>query len=459
MRLPLATRGQTCYPEDEHSPKKTMPATLSEILPLAAFAAAYVLFIVKPAWRAWVSCAAALLLALLGAARLIPWQTPVYGVIQWNVLALMAGMMVIARIFEESRIPAVLAEKLVDRSADARGAFVWVTALISFLSMFLDNVSCVLLIAPVALSLARKLKANPVRPIICLAVASNLQGAATLIGDPPSMLIAGYMRLGFNDFFFYRGNPGIFWAIQAGAVASMAVVFYVLRAFHRPNALVEREEVRSWTPAWIILALVAVLASASSFDPGFVWLAGTASLAFAAFAAVWAATRMRGCAVRDLTASVDFTTLFFLMGMFVMVEALNQANWMERIAAGLNALVGGSLFGAFVMLIAVSVAVSAVVDNVPFLLAMLPVVGSMARQFSPADAPAGRLPLLMFALLAGACLGGNITPIGASANVVAMGILRKSGHPVGFPGFMRVGVPFTLAAVLAGAAVIWLVWS
>ncbi len=436
-----------------------MPATFSEIIPLAAFAVAYLLFIVKPALRAWVSCATALVLLILGAAGLVPWQTPVYQVIQWNVLALMAGMMVIARIFEESRIPAVMAEKLVDRSPDARWAFVWVTVLISFFSMFLDNVSCVLLIAPVAMSLARKLNANPVRPIICLAVASNLQGAATLIGDPPSMLMAGYMKLSFNDFFFYQGKPAIFWAIQAGALASMAVVFYVLRAFHRPNVLVERENARSWVPAWLILCLVAVLATASSFDPGFVWLAGTASLTFAAVAAVWAVKRTHWCTASNLKTSVDFTTLFFLMGMFVLVETLEQAQWMERIAAGLNALVGGSLFGAFAVLIVFAVVVSAVVDNVPFLLAMLPVVGKLARQFSPADAPTERLPLLMFALLAGACLGGNITPIGASANVVAMGILRRSGHAVSFPGFMRVGVPFTLAAVLAGATVIWLVWA
>jgi len=436
-----------------------MSTTISERIPLAIFAVAYLLFIVKPTLRAWVSCAAAITLAILGTMGFIPWSTPFYGVIQWNVLALMTGLMVIAHVFEQSRIPAVLAEKLVARTPDARWAFVWITALVSGLSMFLDNVSCVLLIAPVVLSLARKLGANPVRPIICIAVASNLQGVATLIGDPPSMLMAGYLKLGFNDFFFYQGKPSIFWAIQAGAVASGFVVFFVLRAFHRPNELVACETPRSWTPAWLIVCLVAVLASASSFDPGFVWLAGSASMVFAVGAALWAVKRVRWCGARTLAASVDFTTLFFLMGMFVMVESLERAQWMERIAAGLNGLVGGSLFAAFVVLIAFAVVVSAVVDNVPFLLAMLPVVGSMARQFSPAHAPTEKLPLLMFALLAGACLGGNITPIGASANVVAMGILRKAGHPVSFPGFMRVGIPFTLAAVLAGATLIWLVWA
>ncbi|MBM4164436.1 MAG: TRAP transporter large permease subunit [Lentisphaerae bacterium] len=436
-----------------------MSATWAERIPLAVFVAAYLSFVFKPNLRAWAACAAAIALLILGWAGAIPWSQSLGEVIQWNVLALMAGMMVIAHVFEQSRIPAVLAEMLVDRSPDARWAFIWITALISVLSMFLDNVSCVLLIAPVALSLARKLGANPVRPVICLAVAANLQGAATLIGDPPSMLLAGHMKLSFNDFFFYQGKPSMFWVMQAGALASGAVVFWVLRAFHRPNELVACERARSWTPLWLIVCLVAVLAAASSFDPGFVWFAGSASLVFAAVAALWAVKRARWCGVRALLTAVDFTTLFFLMGMFVLVEGLDEARWMERIASALHALVGGSLFGAFAALVVFSVLVSAVVDNVPFLLAMLPVVGTLARQFSPADAPDGKLPLLMFALLAGACLGGNITPIGASANVVAMGILRKAGHPVSFPGFMRIGVPFTLAALLAGAGLIWLVWA
>ncbi len=435
-------------------------------LPLIVFVAAYGFFIFNDKSKPWVACiAGALLLALYGAGVLhspeakgaaIPFFLST--VIQWNVLGLMTGMMVISKIFEDSRIPAVLAERLVDRSKHAQWALFWVTCLTGFFSIFLCNVSCVLLIAPVALSLTRKLKMSPVRPLICLAIASNLQGVATLIGDPPSMLMAGHMKIGFNDFFVYQGKPGIFWAVQAGAVASGAVVFFVLRHYKQGVKLIEREQVRSWVPAWIIGVLVLILASSSSIDTTFSWLAGTAAITFALAGAAWFVMRAKWGSAKALFVSIDWPTLFFLVGMFVMVQALSDAGWLTRVAGAITTLTGGHLFLAFCAVVGVSVAVSAVVDNVPFLIAMIPVADSVARGFSPDGGPE-KIPLMMFGLLAGACLGGNITPIGASANIVAMGILRKEGYRVTFREFIRVGLPYTVAAVLAGCGVLWLVWS
>ena len=434
-------------------------------VPLILFIVAYSFFIFSDKSKPWVACgSAALLLALYGLGVLHSPEAKGGGitfvltrVIQWNVLGLMTGMMVISKIFEESRIPAVMAENLVDRSKNAQWALFWVSCLTGVFSIFLCNVSCVLLIAPVALSLTRKLKMSPVRPLICLAVASNLQGVATLIGDPPSMLMAGHMKIGFNDFFFYQGKPGIFWVIQAGAGASAAVVFFVLRHFKQNVVLIEREKVRSWVPAWVIGVLVLILASSSSIDRTFSWLAGTAALSFAVLGSVWFVTRAKWGSARELFQAVDWPTLFFLVGMFVMVQALSDAGWLVRVAGTITAFTGGNLFLAFCALVAVSVVVSAVVDNVPFLIAMIPVADSVARSFA-SDGGTEKIPLMMFGLLAGACLGGNITPIGASANIVAMGILRKEGYAVTFPEFIRIGLPYTAAAVIAGCGLLWLVW-
>ncbi|MDD2601110.1 MAG: SLC13 family permease [Kiritimatiellae bacterium] len=437
-----------------------------EYLPLIIFVTAYALFVFKARFKPLVACVAGIILILLYITGVL--SSPDAGgapvafmfrrVIQWNVLGLMFGMMVLSFIFEESRLPAVLAERFVEKSKNARLALLWVVVLTGFFSIFLCNVSCVLLVAPVALSLTRRLNMSPVKPLICLAIVSNLQGVATLIGDPPSMLMAGHMKLTFNDFFFYQGKPGIFWVVQAGAAASMIVVYIVLRPFSQKIVVRDKVTPRSWVPAVLIGGLVLVLAGASSVDKNFTWFAGTVGMVAAAAAALWYVKVAGWGGWKTLLNSVDWESILFLTGMFIMVQSLSDAGWLQKVAAGISGAAGGSLFFAFALVVGVSVIVSGLVDNVPFLVAMIPVADSVARGFS-VDGGFEKVPLMMFGLLAGACLGGNITPIGAAANVVAIGILRKEGYPVSFREFMRIGVPFTIVAVLAGCAVIWVVWS
>jgi len=256
---------------------------------------AYALFIYKDRYKPLVASTAGIILILLYVFGVLsspdtagsPLAFIFARVIQWNVLGLMTGMMVLSVILEQSRLPEVLAERLVEKSGNARIALFWVVMLTGFFSIFLCNVSCVLLVAPVALSLTRKLKMSPVKPLICLAIASNLQGVATLIGDPPSMLMAGHMKLTFNDFFFYQGKPGIFWVVQAGAVASMAVVYIALRPFSKKIDIHDNVKPRSWVPAILIGVLVLILACASSVDKEFTWFAGTVGVVTAAIAAIW----------------------------------------------------------------------------------------------------------------------------------------------------------------------------
>ncbi|MFA7173531.1 MAG: SLC13 family permease [Kiritimatiellia bacterium] len=437
-----------------------------EYLPLIIFVTAYALFIFKGRSKPLVASIAGIILILLYITGVLaspdaggaPMAFIFSRVIQWNVLGLMFGMMVLSFILEESRLPAVLAERLVEKSRNAQMALFWVMMLTGFFSIFLCNVSCVLLVAPVALSLTRKLKMSPVKPLICLAIVSNLQGVATLIGDPPSMLMAGHMKLTFNDFFFYQGKPSIFWVVQAGAAASMVVVYIVLHPFSKKIDGHHKVKPRSWVPAILIGGLVLVLAGASSIDKDFTWFAGTVAMLAAACAALWYVKVAGWGEWKSLLKSVDWESILFLTGMFIMVQSLSDAGWLQKVAVGIADAAGGSLFFAFALVVVVSVLVSGLVDNVPFLVAMIPVADSVARGFS-LDGGFEKVPLMMFGLLAGACLGGNITPIGAAANVVAIGILRKEGYPVSFGEFMRIGVPFTIMAVVAGCAVIWFVWS
>jgi Na+/H+ antiporter NhaD/arsenite permease-like protein len=417
---------------------------------LVVFVACYVLFVVLPTRRAIVACGGSVVLVLLGA---ISWREAVFEKISWNVMGLFGGTLVLAELFMLSRVPAMLAERLVDRTSTARGAMLVLCALAGVISMFVENVAVVLLVAPVALSLADKLKISPVPLLVGIAISSNLQGTATMIGDPPSMILAGYMKMSFLDFFAYQGKPGIFVAVQIGAVASLAVLAWVFRRHGSAAMAVKVEHVRSWVPCWLLVLLIVGLSLATIPDPDFRWFAGVYTLALAGTGMLWLRFRSRWHPVRALVRDMDWDTTFFLMGIFVVVGALSDSGWLDRLAHALSVGVGGSLPLAFAAIVALSVVISGFVDNVPFLLAMIPVAQKVA---DTAGAPE---PLLLFGLLIGACLGGNLTPIGASANVVTIGLLKKRGHVVTFRQFAAIGAPFTVAAVLAGCLFVWWVWA
>jgi len=417
---------------------------------LAVFVLCYVLFVALPARRALVACAGGAVLVLAGA---LDWHDALLVKINWNVMGLFFGTLILAELFTLSRVPAVIAEWLVDRAPSARVAMLFLCALSGFISMFVENVAVVLLVAPVALSLSTKLKINPVPLLVGIAVSSNLQGTATMIGDPPSMILAGYMRMGFWDFFLYEGRPGIFFSVQIGALASLAVLGFLFRRSAQRVAVVPQEAARSWVPAVLLVLLVVGLSFSTAFDPEFKWYAGVLTMALGAGAFAWFRLVARWGSSRAFLRGLDWDTTFFLMGVFVVVGALSESGWLDTLASGIAGSVGGSEFLAFAAIVLLAVIVSGFVDNVPFLLVMIPVVEKVATLMG---AP---VPLLMFGLLIGACLGGNLTPIGASANVVTLGILKKQGYTVTFREFMAVGVPFTAAAVLSAGIFTWIVWA
>jgi Na+/H+ antiporter NhaD/arsenite permease-like protein len=417
---------------------------------LVVFILCYALFVVLPARRSWTACLGGALLIATGA---LGWRDALFSKINWNVMGLFFGTLILAELFLMSRVPAMLAEWLVDKSKSTRVAMLSLCLLASVISMFVENVAVVLLVAPVALSLADKLKASPVPLLIGIAVSSNLQGTATMIGDPPSMILAGYLHMGFWDFFAYQGKPGIFFAVQIGALASLGMLAVLYRGFRDKSTLFRQEKARSWVPSVLLGFLILGLSFATAFDPEFAWFAGTYTLGLSAIALLWYSLYARWGSTRKLIATLDWDTTFFLIGVFVLVGGLSDSGWMDQLAGFMANSVGGSVVLAFALIVVFSVILSGFVDNVPFLLVMIPVAQKVADQL---HAP---VPLLMFGLLIGACLGGNLTPIGASANVVTLGILKKRGYTVSFGEFMRIGIPYTIAAVLSACAFVWWLWG
>ena len=423
---------------------------------LALFALTYVLMLRLPQERPWVAlCSAAVFIALgevgiydfsLGAAL---------RAVDYNVLLMMAGTMGTVSLFIESKMPARLAELLIAKVPDVRWAVCALALFAGFVSAFVDNVATVLMVAPVGLAIARKLKISPVPVLIAIAVSSNLQGAATLVGDTTSILLGSFAEMNFFDFFWMRGRPGIFWGVELGALASMAVLLWLFRRETQPVTAKVETEVEDDVPAALMLLTVGLLIAASFLpQPGsdvlralYELRSGLVCMGLCLFGVVRACLRARsakplGRVVREL----DRDTLLLLFGLFI-----------EAAAALFHAIAGEDPFRLYLLLVAVSVVLSAFIDNIPYVAAMLPVVQGIAGLMNNG---AGMEPYVFyFGLLTGATLGGNLTPIGASANIAAIGILRKNGEVVATKDFLRIGVPFTLAAVLAGAAYLWLVWG
>lgn len=419
-----------------------------KVISLSIFILAYLFFIFFPKKRTHIAVSSALLLIFC---RAISFPEALAS-INWNVMGIFVGTLIVADIFMESRVPAYIAELIVDRAKNTAWTILSICLLTGFISAFVENVATVLIVAPIAISLAKKLKLNPVKMMIAIAVSSNLQGTATLIGDPPSMLLGGFARMNFGDFFFYRGRPSIFFAVEIGAVASFFVLYFIFRKHKEKAALIPVEKVKSWIPTIILASLVVLLAGSSFFDTGFSYTAGILCMLFGAISLFWEKFVSRGSILAGLK-SLDWETTFFLLGIFVLVGSLTHCGWIETISNALSALVGENIFLGYTLLVFISVFLSAFVDNVPFLAAMLPVALSMSVNLNINPS------LFLFGLLIGASLGGNITPIGASANIVACSLLKKEGYEVKFRDFAKLGLPFTLAAVGAACLFVWFVWS
>ena len=436
-------------------------------LALVLFAVTYLLMLRLPQYRPWVALCSAAVFIALGELGMYDFSLrAALAAVDYNVLLMMAGTMGTVALFIESKMPAKLAEMLIVRVPDVRLAVCMLALFAGVISAFVDNVATVLMVAPVGLAIARKLKISPVPVLIAIAVSSNLQGAATLVGDTTSILLGSFAGMNFFDFFWMHGRPGIFWGVELGALASLLMLLRLFRRETQPIEARVETQVEDDVPAALMLLTVGLLIAAS-FLPrpqGGVLLAlyelrsGLVCMALCLFGVARACLRAHSIKpLRRAAEELDCDTLLLLFGLFIVIAGIRAAGVIDAAAALFHAVAGEDSFRLFTLLVAVSVVLSAFVDNIPYVAAMLPVVQSIAALMNNG---AGMEPYVFyFGLLTGATLGGNLTPIGASANIAAIGILRKNGEAVTTRDFLRIGVPFTLAAVLTGYVYLWLVWG
>ena len=421
-----------------------------QTIALILFIITYVLMIALSDKRPYVALISAILYVALG---IMP-VGQIVKEIDWNVLMMLAGTMGTVFLFIESKMPNRLADLLLKKTPNVMWVAVAMSLFAGIVSAFVDNVATVLMIAPVGLAICKKLNMSPIAMLICISVSSNLQGAATLVGDTTSIMLGGYADMNFLEFIWMDGRPGIFWAVELGAAATIPVVMFMFRKNRQPVEVKELTAVEDFFPSFLLIATVVLLIIASFIPNTPAMINGIICMVLFVIGLLRASVKYKGQGlVKAALKEVDYKTLLLLGSLFVVIGSLEAAGVIDRIAQLFVSIGGDNLFLMYSLIVWGSVIMSAFIDNIPYVATMLPVVTGIAAMM-------GCNPtVLYFGLLSGATLGGNLTPIGASANIATIGILQKEGYKVKTSDFLKIGVPFTLTAVIVGYVFIWLVWA
>jgi Na+/H+ antiporter NhaD/arsenite permease-like protein len=371
--------------------------------------------------------------------------------VDWDVVFLLLGMMVIVGVLRRTGVFEYVAIWAVKR---AKGSPLRVMILLTLItagaSAFLDNVTTVLLIAPVTLLVCDRLGVDPVPYLIAEVMASNIGGAATLIGDPPNIIIASRSGLTFNDFLIHLAPLVLIvlvvftlvlpWLFRGSFTADPERVDDVLR-LNEKEAIEDRGLLIKCGAVLALVFIGFVGHSVLHVEPSVVALLGAGVLVL-----------ISKVPTRDYMSSVEWQTLLFFAGLFVMVGALVKTGVIESLADRVASLTGGRTLFATMLVLVVSAVLSGIIDNIPYVATMSPVVLDLTRSVTdPAQAHA-----LWWALAIGADFGGNATAVGASANVVVIGLALRAGHPISFWTFTRKGVVITAITILVAAPYLWL---
>lgn len=421
-----------------------------KLFAIILFVLMYVVMITKPKYRPHAAIAAALIFLISG---ILP-ISKLGGTINWNVLMMIAGTMLLVHYFVESKMPYLLADIVLSKSKSVMWVTIYMSLFAGVISAFIDNVATVLMVAPVGIAICKKLDVSPVGMILSIAVSSNLQGAATLVGDTTSIMLGDYANMSFIDFFWMNGKPGIFFAVELGALATVPIMMLLFKKDNDPVEASGRTEVTDFLPTAMLLAMVVCLIIASFIPDTPDTINGIICCSLAVIMMVIDIIKKRGFKnTKDAFEELDFETIFLLLGLFIVIGGITEVGLIDDMSNIIVKVGDGNLFLLYTIIVWGSVLISAFIDNIPYVATMLPVLTAVTNTL-------GIEPYLMyFGLLSGATLGGNITPIGASANIAGVGLLKKEGYTVSFGQFMRIGIPYTFVAVLVAYLYFWFIWS
>lgn len=442
---------------------ETTPQTLFGWPPLVVsttiFALAYLTIITDRFNRAIIALIGASLVIGLGVLT----QDQAIRAIDFNTIGLLTGMMVLVGIMKESGVFQYLAIKAAKIAKGSPwGILVMLSLITAVVSAFLDNVTTVLLIAPVTLMIADELRMNPYPLLFAEINASNSGGTATLIGDPPNIMIGSATGLTFNQFAFHLAPLIVvvfaatlipLWFIYGRHLTAPPEARERVMAFNEHKAISDRRLLRQCLVVFGLVVLGFVLAHPLHLEPATIALSGAAVLMLVV--TVDLNQERTSQKLHHYFMTVEWVTIFFFVGLFVIVAGVDKAGLLKIMADWTVQATGGDFALTTLAILWVSAVMSAIIDNIPFVATMIPMIKGMVPVFSQSGITGDQLDGLWWALAAGACLGGNGTLIGASANLVVAGIAERNGVPFRFLPFLKVAFPIMLLQVGISTVYIW----
>lgn len=420
------------------------------ILALILFIITYLLMMIFSTKREIIVIISSILFTLLG---IINFKEAITA-INYDALLIIIGTMGIVGFFIESKMPCLMADYLLTKVTDTKWAIVVLAMLAGIVSAFVDNVATVLMVAPIGLAICKKLNISPVNALIAISVSSNLQGAATLIGDTTSIILGSYANMNFVEFFFVEGKPSIFFAVELGAIVTIPVMLFLFRKYKTKIPKGEITKISDYFPTILIILNIVLLIINSFLPTNSIITNGVICIALYIIGIIYYIIRKRKFKIiKNSLKAIDLKTIIMLAGIFVVIAGITKAGLIQQLSNIFIKIGKNNIFIIYTVITFGSVFLSSFIDNIPYVATMLPVVSQIA---TTANAP---IYLLYFGLLSGATLGGNLTPIGASANITTIAILKKEGYNVKLKDYFKIGIPFTLAAVITGYLYIWFVWG
>lgn len=383
--------------------------------------------------------------ALFGAVLMVLFQTitqeEAFEHIDFNTIGLLIGMMIIVTILKNTGVFQYIAIKTAKIAKGDPWRIILLFSIITAVSSaFLDNVTTILLIAPVTFVITDTLRVNPAPFLIPEILASNIGGTATLIGDPPNIMIGGATNLGFLDFLVNLGPI---------VIVILIITLFILKLIYKDSLHVDEEykqEIMGFDENKTLKNKSLLIKSGIVLGVTILGFMFHQLLGFeSATVALFGATLLLLISKMDpeeVLLEIEWTTIFFFAGLFVLVGALEKTGFIEILAKGMLNVTGGQLLIAVLLILWISAIASAFLDNIPFVATMIPLISSFATLSDLNATP------LWWALALGACLGGNGTLVGASANVIVAGMLEKNGHRLSFVNYMKVGFPIMILSIV-----------
>jgi Na+/H+ antiporter NhaD/arsenite permease-like protein len=378
-------------------------------------------------------------------------QHKAFAAVDWNVIFLLIGMMMVMGVLKETGIFQYIAIKTAKLAkAKPLRIMLFMFAVTATVSAVLDNVTTVMILVPIALLIAGELKITPIPFIITMAIASNIGGTATMIGDPPNILIGSATDYVFMDF-IYNLTP----VVILVTLSSLGITYLLYRKGmkvtneNKARLMEYKEDNLISNRKLLHRALVVVVLMLAGFvfqDKLHLEVAAIAMVAGLTLLILNNRKRVDQVLVHD----IDWATIFFFIGLFMIVESLIETGFIDIVSRQILVVSGDNLRTTSIIILWFSGIFSAIIDNVPFVTTMIPLIKDIGTHF-----PREAMHPVWWSLALGACFGGNGTLIGASANIVSVGIAHRNGYIIKFMDFTKIGLIYTLNSLFISTLYIW----